>query len=166
MKYKIRHAVQQDKAVIMDIYAYARKFMAEHGNPNQWKNNNPSEETIDNDILSGQLYVIYESGDEEAVHGVFYFHIGEDATYAVIEDGKWLSDETYGTIHRIASDGTVHGVLSLAVGFCEKQIKHLRIDTHKDNTIMQHVIEKNGFTKCGTIYVKDGSPRIAYEKVL
>lgn len=165
MDYKIRHAVQQDKAVIMNIYAYARKFMAEHGNPNQWKNNNPSEETIDNDILSGQLYVIYESGNSEAVHGVFYFHIGEDATYAVIEDGQWMSDETYGTIHRIASDGTVHGVLSLAVEFCEKQIKHLRIDTHKDNTIMQHVIEKNGFAKCGTIYVKDGSPRITYEKV-
>ncbi len=165
MEYKIRCAERHDKAVIMDIYAYARKFMAEHGNPNQWKNNNPSEEIVNADISSGQLYVIYESGNEDAVHGVFYFHIGEDATYAVIEDGHWLSDETYGTIHRVASDGTVHGVLSLAVEFCGKKIKHLRIDTHKDNAIMQHVIEKNGFVKCGTIYVKDGTPRIAYEKM-
>ena len=27
---------------------------------------------------------------------------------------------------------------------------------------MQKQIEKSGFKKCGTIYVEDGSPRIAY----
>lgn len=31
--------------------------------------------------------------------------------------------------------------------------------------IMQHLICKNGFQKCGIIYVEDGSPRIAYEKI-
>ena len=41
----IRKATVNDKTRIMEIYAYARQFMAEHGNPNQWKNNNPSEET-------------------------------------------------------------------------------------------------------------------------
>ena len=30
---------------------------------------------------------------------------------------------------------------------------------------MQKQIEKNGFKKCGTIYVRDGSPRIAYQWV-
>ena len=30
---------------------------------------------------------------------------------------------------------------------------------------MQHILEKNGFVSCGTIYVADGSPRIAYQKV-
>ena len=51
----IRKATVNDKTRIMEIYAYARQFMAEHGNPNQWKNNNPSEETIDNDIANRQL---------------------------------------------------------------------------------------------------------------
>lgn len=38
------------------------------------------------------------------------------------------------------------------------------IDTHKDNKITRHLIEKNGFAKGGIIYVADCSPRIAYEK--
>ena len=75
-----------------------------------------------------------------------------------------MSDDLYGTIHRVAGDGNVHGVLAMAVQFCEQNIKHLRIDTHNDNKIMQHVIEKNGFKRCGIIHVKDGSERIAYEK--
>ena len=95
----------------------------------------------------------------------FYFHIGDDSTYQVIDNGHWLSDESYGTIHRIAGDGTIHGVLEIAVNYCKDQIPHLRIDTHHDNKIMQHVIEKNGFKKCGIIYVKDGSERIAYELI-
>ena len=185
-KYTIRHADIKDKKRIMQIYAYARKFMAENGNPNQWKNNEPSDKTIDNDIKNQELYVIEESGLKEnnhmqndisydnnlddmycsgKIHGVFFFKIGKDSTYSVIEDGSWLSDDRYGTIHRVAGDGHIHGVLNMAVQFCEKKIKHLRIDTHNDNKIMQHVIEKNGFTRCGIIYVKDGSPRIAYEKI-
>lgn len=172
-KYTIRQANMKDKKRILEIYAYARKFMAENGNPNQWKNNNPSEETIDNDIRKQELYVIEESNlnvlaDTDCackIHGVFFFRIGKDSTYSVIEDGSWMSDDIYGTIHRVAGDGHIHGVLNMVVQFCEKKIKHLRIDTHNDNKIMQHVIEKNGFTKCGIIHVKDGSPRIAYEKI-
>lgn len=158
----IRKATVNDKTRIMEIYAYARQFMAEHGNPNQWKNNNPSEETIDNDIANRQMYVIEADG---GVHAVFYFHIGDDSTYHIIDNGHWLSDESYGTIHRIAGDGTIHGVLEITVNYCKDQIPHLRIDTHHDNKIMQHVIEKNGFKKCGIIYVKDGSERIAYELI-
>ena len=60
-QYTIRHAVDSDKERICEIYAFARKFMAENGNPNQWKNNNPSREIIDNDIAAGNLYVIKNS---------------------------------------------------------------------------------------------------------
>ena len=104
----IRKATVNDKTRIMEIYAYARQFMAEHGNPDQWKNNNPSEETIDNDISNHQMYVIESGG---GIHAVFYFHIGDDSTYHIIDNGQWLSDEPYGTIHRIAGDGTIHGIL-------------------------------------------------------
>ena len=40
-----------------------------------------------------------------------------------------------------------------------------RADTHADNKIMQHLLEKNGFTRCGVIHVADGSPRFAYQKL-
>lgn len=160
-KMKIRRAEKKDLPEIMRVYEYARHFMAENGNETQWGNNYPQKEMLINDINDNNLYAAEISG---RICGVFAFIIGEDETYAVIEDGKWLSDSEYGTIHRIAGDGTVHGFFEAALSFCCERIKHIRIDTHDDNKIMQHIIEKNGFIKCGKIYISDGTPRIAYEK--
>lgn len=105
------------------------------------------------------------ANNAEKIHGVFAFIIGEDATYKRIDNGAWLSDTTYGTIHRIASSGEVRGVFAKSVEFCKTRCPHLRIDTHADNLPMQHLIEKCGFSKCGIIYTYDGSPRLAYELV-
>ena len=157
----IRNATLDDLPIILEIYKYAREFMKNNGNPTQWKNNFPPEELLINDIKKKQLFVYENNG---VINGVFAFIIGEDATYKYIE-GNWLSDDIYGTIHRVASDGSEKGLLNKIVDFCSKNISHIRIDTHEDNKVMQHVIEKNGFTKCGIIYVADGSPRIAYEKI-
>ena len=49
--------------------------------------------------------------------------------------------------------------------YCKEDFDNLRIDTHDDNKKMQHLIEKNGFIRCGIIYVYDGSPRIAYQYI-
>ncbi|MBF4807049.1 MAG: N-acetyltransferase, partial [Pseudoleptotrichia goodfellowii] len=86
-------------------------------------------------------------------------------TYSIIKNGEWLSYEKYGTVHRVASNGKSKGIFNEIITFCESKISHLRIDTHKDNKIMQHLIEKNGFHKCGIIYVADGTSRLAYEKI-
>jgi hypothetical protein len=55
--------------------------------------------------------------------------------------------------------------MDFALHYCESQIGNIRIDTHKDNVIMQHILESHYYTKCGTIYADDGMPRIAYQKV-
>ena len=65
-------------------------------------------------------------------------------------------------IHRIASDGA-GGILNAAVEYGKQQIDYLRIDTHEDNRVMQHAVQKLGFRRCGLIYIADGSPRIAYD---
>ena len=90
--------------------------------------------------------------------------IGKDKSYEKIT-GSWLLDTEYGVIHRVASDGKIPKIMDKVVAFCEKQIPHLRIDTHEDNKVMQHLIEKNGFKKCGIVYVEDGTERFAYEKI-
>lgn len=159
MNYQIRTARPEDLKRIEEIYAYARRFMAQTGNPNQWGNHNPPTEQLVEDIRERNLFVVEDSG---GIHGVFYFWIGEDPTYQIISGGSWLSDQTYGTIHRIAGDGT-GGIFAAALAFCRGQISHLRIDTHHDNLVMQHVVEKHGFQRRGIIYISDGSPRIAYE---
>jgi hypothetical protein len=38
----------------------------------------------------------------------------------------------------------------------------IRIDTHRDNFIMKHILAKYGFTECGVIYLESGDPRDAY----
>lgn len=158
----IRQAASPDLSHIMVIYAHARRFMAEHGNPTQWGNARPTEADISAHIARNELFVLEDS---DGIHGVFAFILGEDPTYHVIENGQWLSDTPYGTIHAVASDGSIHGFLTQVVMYCLQTIRHLRIDTHPDNLIMQHVITKNGFTKCGIIYVADGTPRLAYERL-
>ena len=96
---------------------------------------------------------------------VFFYRKGEDPTYKVIEDGAWLDDEPYAVLHRIASRGDVKGSGSACIQWCLAQWPNLRVDTHEDNHVMQHVLEKNGFVKCGRIYIEDGSSRIAYQQV-
>ena len=48
--------------------------------------------------------------DETGIHGVFALFDGAEPTYAHIEEGEWLNDEPYVTIHRLAGDGRVHGL--------------------------------------------------------
>ena len=38
---QIRKATMNDLPDILAIYAYAREYMKEHGNPDQWKDNYP-----------------------------------------------------------------------------------------------------------------------------
>ena len=75
-----------------------------------------------------------------------------------------VKQRKYGVIHRIGSNQIEKGMLKVAVDYCFHFVNNLRIDTHKDNKVMQHLLEKEGFTKCGIIYLKDGNPRIAYQK--
>ena len=159
--YRIRKAEVCDLAELGRIYDAARQFMRNNGNPHQWQGGYPQKELLLSDIRRGALYAVLKEG---ILHGVFYFAVEEDPTYHRIYDGDWLSNAPYGVIHRIASDGS-GGIFAAALAFCSEKTNHLRIDTHADNNPMQHVVEKHGFHRCGIIYVSDGSPRIAYEKV-
>ena len=154
----VRLAKQTDMARILEIYEHARKFMVANGNPTQWKDGYPASEMLEEDIRRQCLYVV----EDQQICGVFMFVIGDDPTYQHIE-GQWRSAEPYGVIHRIAGMGG--GVFSAALEYCEGRIHHLRIDTHEDNKPMQHLVEKNGFIRRGIIYVADGTPRIAYDRI-
>ena len=147
----------------MEIYAIARDYMKKTNNPNQWKDSWPPFDLIKNDIENKISYVIEE---DEHIYGVFAFFIGHDNTYDIIVDGNWLdSDSPYGVIHRIASSQERRGILPEALRFVESKINNIKIDTHHDNKVMQHILEKNGYQKCGIIYTHDGSERIAYQKI-
>lgn len=158
--YKIRNANMEDLSRILEIYAQARAFMAKTGNPTQWPDHYPGEDLLTEDILGGNLYVVCD----EAIRGVFMFRNFQDPTYRHIWDGDWHCHCEYGVIHRVASDGA-GGVFPSVLNFCAGRAGYLRIDTHEDNKVMQHVLEKNGFQRCGLILTDNGSPRIAYDRI-
>lgn len=155
----IRPAKYEDLPRILEIYAIGRAYMRSTGNMQQWAGGYPQEEVLKDDIAKKQLFVCEENG---ILHGVFAFILGEDPTYGYI-DGSWPNQKPYGTIHRIASDGTVKGLVVKARDFGRDFIDEIRIDTHHDNHTMQHVVTKNGFKRCGIIYLENGDPRIAYQ---
>ena len=158
---KIRQTEMNDLDDVMRIYASARHYMAENGNPNQWTDGYPERSAVINDIEKGRSFVMEENG---GIHAVFVFIIGIEPTYSRIDGGKFLNDAPYGTIHRLASDGTFRGVFRACLDFCFRRIDNIRVDTHEQNMIMRSLIEENGFTYCGIIYVRNGS-RLAYQKI-
>ena len=156
----IRKSTIEDIPALQGIFAIARRFMTETGNPNQWADGYPCAELLQEDVSSGDSYVVQKGN---AVVATFVLRGGTDPTYDVIYEGAWQNDSPYATIHRIASNGKVKGVLHLAMTFALQTYDSIRIDTHRDNQVMQNAIRKEGFAYCGIIRCWNGSERLAYQ---
>ena len=128
----IRLAVPEDFTSIMSIYAYARSFMQETGNPNQWGNHFPPEELIHNRIRDKQLFVLEENG---TLHGAFAFIIGEDPTYLQIDDGSWLSDAPYGRLPQTEQSTDFSPRSSITAGHRSRTCASIRMRTIKSCSI-------------------------------
>lgn len=158
----IRKVRKEELSEVMGLYRAAQQFMADHGNPTQWGSFHPTLAMLEEDVELGRLFAVDRDG---VLSGVFMFEIGEDPSYLIIEEGSWMEDSPYGVIHRIAAKIGAKGVVREAMDFALTKIGHLRIDTHENNKIMQHVLKKNGFEYRGIIYVYDGTSRDAYEYI-
>lgn len=159
----IRRATYRDVPRIMEICGEARGIMRSDGNFRQWVGGYPSESLIREDIGNAVGYVVENDG---TVEGYFAFIPGIEKTYLEIEGGQWIDDSLpYCTIHRLASTVKSKGIAKTCFEWCRGQCSNLRIDTHEDNRIMRHCIEKFGFTYCGVIHLSNGDPRLAYQKV-
>lgn len=158
---KIRNATPEDLDILLKLYDNARSFMAAHDNPTQWGNTYPSRGLLESDIESGCSYVCEEY---QNVIAAFYYRFKEEDSYRRIYNGPWLDESPYGVVHRITSSGTIRGTGSFCLDWALSQCGNLRIDTHRDNRVMQHLLEKKQFTRCGIIYLADSGERIAYQK--
>ncbi|MBQ0023773.1 MAG: GNAT family N-acetyltransferase [Prevotellaceae bacterium] len=151
----IRKATLEDIPRMQEIFAIARRFMAETGNPNQWADTYPSVEQLTNDITSGDSHVCLKDGK---IVATFMLRGGNDPTYDKIYDGAWKNSNPYATIHRIASSGEVKGIFSKVMEYALQQYDTIRIDTHRDNVVMQNAIAKEGFEYCGIIHCRNLRP--------
>lgn len=179
----VRKAVNTDIETLMPIFEAAKKALGSRG-IDQWQDGYPDRDAIARDIKKQDGYVVDRDGKIMAYAAVSF---DGEPTYEVIEDGQWLTengyrhedgadhftDAGYAVIHRIVSApdikrcGAATRLLGHAEALCRKRgVRSIRIDTHSDNVIMQQWLQKNNFTYCGRITLIDGSPRIAYEKIL
>jgi len=160
----IRLAEPSDMQSIMQVMDAAKQIMRASGNLHQWVNGYPSEAVIGADMEKHVGYVIEENG---RIIAYFAFISSPDPTYAKIYEGQWLDEEMpYHVIHRIGSYPNVHHVFDDIMEYCFSHDPNIRIDTHRENTIMQHNILKHGFTYCGIIYLASGDERLAYQKII
>ena len=150
-------------AGIMEVIDAAKQIMRQSGNMHQWGEGYPSEAVITSDMDRHGGFVVT---DDDCIVGYFAFLPSPEPTYVRIYEGAWLDDtQPYHVVHRIASRADAHGIFSSIMDFCLSHDNSLRIDTHRDNKIMQHNIGKHGFAYCGIIFLANGDERLAYQKI-
>lgn len=166
---EFRKAVETDINNIMTIIRQAQAYFKEQG-IDQWQNNYPNTGTISDDIDNQHSYVLLKDNKIVATAAVSF---DGEKTYDFIHEGKWISNNEFAVIHRIAVDNTYKGlglsaeIIKSVEKLClSKGVYSIKVDTHKENIPMQKLLEKNKFQYCGVIYLEDGSKRIAFEKTL
>ena len=160
----VRKASIDDLKRILELRNLARNIMRANGNHDQWPEGYPKEETFLQDIEHGHSYVMEEGG---TIVATWAFIPGPDPTYSIIYNGSWIDDELpYYVVHRIASTPDSHGVMDAMLEFCFSKTNCLRIDTHRDNLIMQHILQKHDFKYCGIIHIANGDERLAFQKII
>ena len=167
----IRHTTNADLDALVSLFAEARGTIAALG-IDQWQNGYPSREVIAEDIALGRSYALTEEDGSLIATFVLMEH---EPTYDRIEGGAWLTGDgrNYVAMHRVAVAvrRRGQGVPDRIVHFAREHARALgcrsvRIDTHEGNAVMRRMLEKRGFCHCGTIYLSDGAPRVAYESLL
>ena len=162
--YNIQKSDISNIDTIMQIIASGRDIMRLSGNNLQWTCGYPDRKTILEDINSGNHYTVYKQNDPVAV---FSFIKGPDETYKTIYDGAWIDEnKPYYVIHRLGKLPQYNNVFKEVLEYCFHLTDNIRTDTHRDNHIMQHLFEKNGFRYCGIIYLLNGDERLAYQKLI
>lgn len=160
-------AQPEDIELCCKIICSGREFQREQGFI-QWTNDYPGYSDILDDIQRNTGYLFKLDGDTA---GYLCVDFAGDSAYNRIE-GTWQTEKPYAVIHRMAlspdyrNRGLASKVFTLAEQLCiRNDIFYVRIDTDFPNKRMQHILEKNGYARCGVVQ-QHGSPRIAYDKLL
>lgn len=167
MKLELANITDLDK--VMLIINEARYRLKSQG-LSQWntKDGYPTILDMEKDIFYNHLYVVR---NEQDILGCMAIIKGIDENYQTI-NGKWLSDNEYITIHRIAvgNKALSKHIGAFMIDEAKKlldiyQVDSIKADTHKDNKIMLKLLLNHGFIHCGQIELKsrEDNKREAFE---
>ena len=168
----IRRTTAADIDEIVPILDEARRTIAALG-INQWQDGYPNRESIEADLAKDYSHVLVHDGH---VIGTFALIPDGEPLYDVIENGHWTTGDdsrNYNAVHRVAiavasrGSGASTEMIRFVADRTRKEGKaSVRIDTHEGNLVMRRMLEKHGFVHCGTIYLANGDPRVAYELIV
>ena len=134
----------------------------------QWQNGYPNEHTVHDDITDGYAYVLF---DNEVIVAYAAIIFGIEPAYNDIK-GKWLTNDDYAAVHRVATSnaakgkGIATGLFKMIEDLClEQKVYSIKVDTNFDNIPMLKIMDRLNYTYCGEIFFS-GAPRKAYEKVI
>ena len=161
-----RKSTFDDVDRILEIIEKAKVELRKFG-LDQWQKGYPDRKSIESDLKSENFTKIL---------GTVVLSPEKEEPYSKIE-GKWITDDDYMVIHRLAVDSEIKnkGIATKILEFSEKEciknkILSIKTDTHENNEPMKKFLEKNGFSYCGVIYLDKepdvGEKRIAYEKII
>lgn len=166
---QFRKSRVEDVSCIMSIINQAQYYLKSQ-NIDQWQNNYPDAETIHSDIKDEVSYVLVA---RDNIISTVVVSFEAEKTYEAIYNGRWLSDDKYAVLHRMAVEERYKGlglageIINNIEEIClEKGVFSIRIDTHEENLSMQKFLKKNKFQYCGLIYLEDNSKRLAFEKII
>ncbi|WP_314686969.1 N-acetyltransferase [uncultured Bifidobacterium sp.] len=164
----MRPAAADDLTRMLATLARARRLMAAAGNPTQWGTVFPRRSTVEEDIRLGRAFLLVDDGEDgrERLLAQFALCEGRDPSYASI-DGAWLDDDPYVAVHRLASSGLRPRSARTCLEWILGSHPNVRIDTHRNNHAMRHILAGLGFAFCGTILLPDHDEdpeRLAFQR--
>ena len=164
---KLELAGMSELNVCNEIINTGREFQKAQGFI-QWTEDYPNIDTIRADIQNQKGYVVKI---DNKIAGYMCIDFDGEPAYNNI-NGKWNTKEPYAVVHRMAfsKDFRGMGLSEITFGLIEelcisRGIENIRVDTDFPNKRMQHILEKIGFRKCGTI-VFQGSDKLAYDIII
>lgn len=155
LDFDIRPAEERDIPRMLELFTAAKAYMRRQGNMVQWMGDYPGEAAIRGDMNKGWSMVVEHCGE---VVGTFCMMTDPEPTYHTLP-----TTEPYQTLHRVASDGSVAGIVDAAVRYALACDGAVRIDTHPDNQAMLKCIRRLKMKRIGEIELADGTPRVVFE---
>lgn len=159
-------AKPEELGACLDIIREGRLFQQEQGFI-QWTQEYPSDALIEQDIRAGSGYLMKVDGEPA---GYMFLSFDDDPAYRPPECA-WRADMSYAAVHRIAfarrfaGKGLSSKAFDLIRDLCRARgVSCIRIDTDRKNQRMQHVLEKNGFVRCGYVLF-EGDRKLAYDNL-
>ena len=176
---ELRQALPSDLDRIMEVLDEGRASLAALG-IDQWQGHYPHRGQIEQDIRRGENVVIVD--DDGLIVATAMVATVDAKDYDEIKDGEWLTESQgeplrCAVVQRVAvstaciQSGLATRIMTYAFDYArEMGCESVRLNTHSGNIPMQRLLEKQGYTRCGTItigHVEGTDPeRYAYEKLV